>query len=72
MAGVDDVEGEAELALQFVAPLAGHRGRGEDDGIIDAAAQQHLAQHQPGLDRLAQAHIVGDQQVDARQAQRLA
>jgi len=72
MAGIDDLEGEAELALQLVAPLAGHRGRSDDHGIVDPAAQQQLAQDQPGLDRLAQPHIVGDQQVDARQPQRLA
>jgi hypothetical protein len=34
-----------------------------------AMAQQQLLHHQPGLDRLAQADIVGDQQVGARQRQ---
>ena len=39
---------------------------------IDAPPQQELARDQPGLDGLAETDVVGDQEVDARQAQRLA
>ena len=69
---IDDVEGEAELALQLVLPLVRHGGRRRDDDQVDAASQQQLARDQARLDRLAEADVVGDQQVDARQPQRLA
>ena len=72
MPPVDDLERQAELGLQFLAPLAGHRGGGQHHREVDPPAQHHLAQDQPRLDRLAQPHIVGDQQIDARQPQRLA
>jgi hypothetical protein len=34
-------------------------------------AQQQFAQYEARLDRLAQAHIVGDEQIDARHLQGL-
>ena len=67
-----DREAQAEPRLQLVGPLPEHRRRRRDDDKIDAAAQQQLAQDQPGLDRLAEPDIVGDQEVDPRQLQRLA
>ena len=63
---------QPEARLQLVGPLPEHRRRCRDDDEIDALAQQELAQDQPALDRLAEPDIVGDQQVDARQLQRLA
>ena len=69
---VDDGEGQAELRLQLVLPLQGHGWRRGHQREVDAAAQQQLAQDQTGLDRLPQANIVGDQEVDARQPQGLA
>ena len=69
---IDDVEGEAELALKLVLPLHRHGGRRGDDDEIDAPAQQQLARDEAGLDRLAEADVVGDQEVDARKPQRLA
>ncbi len=72
MLGVDDLEREAEFGLQFVLPLLRHRWRCEHQCEIDAATQQQFAEHEAGLDRLAEPEVVGDQQVDPRQAQRLA
>ena len=49
------------------APTAGRRRR-----CLRLLAQQQLAGDQPGLDRLAEADVVGDEEVDAREPQRLA
>ena len=69
---IDDVEGEAELALELVLPLHEHGGRRGDHDQVDAPPQQQLADDEPGLDGLAETDVVGDQQIDARQPQRLA
>ena len=69
---IDDLEGETELRAQLVLPLQGHRRRRGNQGEVDASAQQQLAQDQAGLDRFAEADIVGDQQIDPRQLERLA
>ena len=68
---IDDGEVEAELLRQLVLPLEQHRRRRGDDDHLDAAPEQHLADDQAGLDRLAEADVVGDQQVDAREIERL-
>jgi len=49
---VEDLEIEAELRLQFVAPLVDHRRRTGDHDSVDALAQEHLARDQAGFDRL--------------------
>ena len=69
---VEDLEGQAEAALQFVLPLEEHRRRAGDDDFADLLAEEQLAGDQPGLDGLAQADVVGDEQVDPRQQQGLA
>jgi hypothetical protein len=69
---VEDHGGQAETAVEFVAPLQQHRRRADDDEVVDAAAQQQLARDEAGFDRLAEAHVVGDEQVDARELERLA
>jgi hypothetical protein len=63
---VDDGEVEAELLGQLVLPLQQHRGGRRNDDYLDAAPEQHLPHDEAGLDRLAKANVVGDQQVDAR------
>ena len=68
---VDDGEVEAEFLRQFVLPLQQHRGRRRDDDHLDATAQEQLSNDETGFDRLAEADVVGDQQIDARQLQRL-
>ena len=69
---VDDDERQTELGFEFVLPLPHHAGRRGDHGEIDTAAQQHLAQYQAGLDGFARTDIIRNQQVHARQAERLA
>ena len=64
------VEGDGaqpEAGLELLGPLPEHRGRDGSDDEIDAAAEQQLAQDQTGLDGFAEADIVGDHQIDARQ-----
>ena len=43
-----------------------------DDDLAHLLAQEQLAGDQPGFDGLAQADVVGDEEVDAGQQQRLA
>ena len=69
---VENRERESEARFHLVAPLLQHRRRAGDDDAIDPPAEQQLARDQARLDRLAEADIVGDEEVDARQTQRLA
>ena len=69
---VDDDEGQAEALLHLVAPLLDHRGRTGHHHPAHALAHQHLAEDQPGLDGLAQADVVGDEQPHPRHLQGLA
>ena len=71
MLAIDDGEVEAEFLRQLVLPLQQHRRRRGDDDHLDAAAQQHLSNDQAGFDGLAEADVVGNQQIDARQIERL-
>ena len=63
---VDDAELQAELVAHLVAPLDLQRGGADDQHRARAVAQDQLLDDQARLDRLAQADVVGDQQVDAR------
>jgi|DewCreStandDraft_4_1066084.scaffolds.fasta_scaffold00358_21 hypothetical protein len=55
-----------------VRPRPGSRsGRDGDEQEVDPPVQQKLADHEPGLDRLAEADIVGEQQIDPRRLERL-
>ena len=69
---VEDLEDEAEALLELGLPLLEHRRRRRDDDRLRLLAQQQLARDQAGLDRLAEAGVVGDEEVDAREPQRLA
>jgi hypothetical protein len=67
-----DCETQPETGLQPIGPLPQHRGWRCYDDEIDSSAQKQLAQDQAGLDRLPEADVIGDQQVDPRQQKRLA
>ena len=54
---------QAEAAVQLVAPLEDDRGRAGDDDLPHPLPHQELADDEARLDRLAQAHVVGDEQV---------
>ena len=69
---VEDDEEEAEAFLHLGLPLLQDgRGRGDDDrpGLL---AKEQFAGDEAGFDGLAEAGVVGDEEVDARQAERLA
>ena len=69
---VENLEEEAEAILQLTLPLLEHRrGRG-DDNRLRLLAQEQLTRNEARLDGLAETRVVGDEEVDARQAQRLA
>ena len=53
--------GDVELGLQFLAPLPDQRGRGQHKHALDHAAQQIFLQHHARFHRLAEAHLVGEQ-----------
>jgi hypothetical protein len=62
---VDDDEGEPEARVELVAPLGEHRrGRGHHHAA-HALAQHELADDERGLDGLAEAHVVGDEEPHA-------
>ena len=64
--GVDDREVETELLGHLVLPLQAESGRADDDDRAGPVAQQQLLDDQAGLDGLAEADVVGEQQVGAR------
>ena len=59
---VEDREVERELRAQLVAPLELERRGADHEHAADAPAPEQLAQDEPGLDGLAQADVVGEQQ----------
>ena len=61
---------EVELGLELAGPLLDEMGRAQDREAVGLAAVDQLAQDEPGLDRLADADVVGDQQPHDRKAQR--
>jgi hypothetical protein len=69
---VKDSELQTEPALQFFLPLEEHRRRAGDHDLGHLLAHKQLPGNQAGLNRLAEADIVGDEQVYARQPQSLA
>ena len=72
VAPVENHEDEPETILQLALPLFEHRrGHGGDDDL-HLAAQEQLAGNQSRLDGLAEAGVVGDEEVDARKPQGLA
>ena len=69
---VENLEHQPETVLELALPLLEHRRRGRHDDGLRLAAQQQLAGDQPRLDGLPEPGVVGDEQVDPRQPQRLA
>ncbi len=67
---VHDAEVEAELVPHLVPPLDLERGRAEDQDPAGTVPEDQFEGDHPGLDGLAQANVVGDQQVDPRHLDR--
>ena len=53
---------DVELRLQFRLPLLGQLWRAQHRQPVYFAPVEQFPRHQPGLNRLANAHIVGNQQ----------
>ena len=68
---VHHLEGQAEAALHFALPLQHHRRRCHHHHPLRLLAQQQLAHDQSGLDRFAEANVVGDEQSHPRHPQGL-
>ena len=59
------------FSQSLLPPLPAQRRRREDQDALDAAAEQQFGEDQPRLDGLAEPDVVGDEEADARHAQRL-
>ena len=66
--GIDNAELQAELIAHLVAPLNLDRRWADHQGAADTMTQHQFLDDQARFDGLAQAHVVGDEQVDARHA----
>ena len=69
---VENLEDEAEAILQLPLPLFQHRRRCRDDDGVRLPAKEQLAGDEARFDGLAEPGVVGDEEVDARQPERLA
>src|SRR5208337_231780 len=63
---IDDAEVEPELVPHLVPPLDLKRSRADDEYSARTVADDEFERDEPRLDGLAQAHVVGDQEVDPR------
>src|SRR5208337_2715932 len=61
---IDDAEVEPELIPHLVPPLNLERGRADDQNSPGPVPDDQFEGHQARLDGLAEAHVVGDQEVD--------
>ena len=68
---VQNLEDEPEPLLHLSLPLLEHRRRRSHNDGSDFSPQEQLADDQAGLDRLPQPRVVGDEEVDPREQQRL-
>ena len=69
---IENLEDKAEAVFQLPLPLLQHRGRRRDDDGVCLPTQQQLAGDEARLDGLAEPGVVGDEEVGARQPERLA
>src|ERR1035437_778461 len=67
---VEQFEHEAKTLLKLVLPLLQNRGWRRDHNGLGLLAKEKLAGDETCLDRLAEARVVGNKEVDARQAER--
>ena len=68
---VEQLESEPEALLELGLPLLKHRRRRGDNDRLGTLAQQQLARDQARLDRLAETGVISDEQVHAREPERL-
>ncbi|MDH6449558.1 hypothetical protein M2155_001966 [Streptomyces sp. SAI-119] len=68
--GVDDRKVQAELLCEFVAPLQGEARRTDHHDAVGTPSQQQLLDDEASLDGLAEADVIGEEQVDTGGADR--
>ena len=68
---VEDLEDHAEPVLQLFVPLEQHRWRTGHHDVLGLPAKQEFSGDQSGLDCLAEADIISDEEVHPGQAQSL-
>ena len=68
-AGADDDGGEVELLRQFLLPLVAEVRGAEDGDAADFAAGQEFAGDEEGLNGLADADVIGDEEADGVEAE---
>jgi len=66
------VYNEAETLVELGLPLLQDRRRRRDHDGLGLLAKKKLACNEAGLDRLSKAGVIGNEEIDARQAKRLA
>ena len=69
---VEYLADEAEAVFEFGLPLFDDRGRRGHDDHLGLAALDQFSSDQAGFDGLAEPRVVGDEEIDAGQQQRLA
>jgi hypothetical protein len=67
---VVDLEAEAE-ARSISSCHCRQTRAGDDEDVVDALAQEQLLEDEAGLDGLAEADVVGDEEVGARELEGL-
>src|SRR5262249_21957376 len=68
---VVNLEAEAEALFHLALPLEADGGGADDEDLIDPLPEEELLHDEACLDGLAQADVVGDEEVDPRQLERL-
>jgi hypothetical protein len=68
---VVDLEAQPEPLLHLALPLERDRGGAHDEHEVDPLPQQQLLGHQPRLDRLSEADVLGDEEVRPGEGERL-
>ena len=71
VAALENEELLIEFFLQFPLPLEGEVGRADDENPLGKPAQLKFADEEPSHDRLACPGIVGQQEADAGQLQKI-
>ena len=66
-----DLEGEAEACFEFLLPLLHHRWGTRDDDVVDPTTEAQLVGDQGRFDGFAEAHVVGDEEIDPWQREGL-
>ena len=65
------LEAQAEAPLHLALPLEAHRRRADDEDEARLLSQEQLLEHEPRLDGLAEPDVVRDEEVRARELERL-